>query len=283
MRSLHVLSIVVLVFSCATPPTQHRAGVLDYLYPVGKTASPPTDIELVPPLRVGIAFAPESGPEARSFALDESRKRQLLERIVAAFKDVEEVEKIEIVPASYLKAGGGFENVDQIKNLLGIDLIALLSYEQTQFGEFNKSSLAYWTLVGAYFVEGNKNETHTFIDTSVLDIPSRALLFNAAGRSEVENSSTALEVFDAQREDSAKGYERAVDAMIVDLQRSLDAFREQARTGTVRGAGTPALAIDRGPGSTAGGGTGAGAVGALECAFALAFAGASLVRRRPAA
>ncbi len=283
MRSLQFLLSVVLVCSCATPPVQQRAGVLDYLFPVGTAALPPTDIQLVPPLRVGIAFAPNTDPHFQSIGLDESRKRLLLERIVAAFKNIEEVEKIEIIPASYLKAGGGFENVDQIRGLLGIDLIALLSYEQTQFGEFNKASLAYLTLVAAYFVEGNQNETHTFVDTSVFDIASRALLFNASGRSRVENTSTALEVLEAQRADSAAGFERAVDAMITELHASLAAFREQAATGTVHGAGTPGLAVDRGQGAAGHGGTGAGAAGPLELTAALALAAACVVRRRRAA
>lgn len=278
MRSLPALLSVLLVCACATPPTQHRAGVLDFLYPEGKPAAPPQDVQLHLPLRVGIAFAPESGRGAYASALDESRRQQLLARIVEAFKGVEGLQKIEVIPTSYLKPAGGFDNVDQLKSLLGIDLVALLSYEQTQFGEFNKASLAYWTIVGGYFVKGNKNETHTFVDTSVFDIASRALLFNAAGRSKLEKSSTAVEVYEAQRNDSVKGFEQAVDAMIAQLHTALAAFREQAKDGTVRGAGTPALQVTGG--TTANGGTGAGAVGPLELAAAVALACACIARRR---
>ncbi len=298
MRAIGFLLGAVLVTSCATtPPTQRRAGVLDYLYPVGQEASPPRDVNLVAPVRVGIAFAPETQHAAHRyapaftaaygdldtspFALNESDKHLLLERVAAAFRDVAEVERIEIIPGSYLKAGGGFENVDQIRGLLGIDLIAVLSYEQTQFGDYDEASLLYWTIVGSYFVEGNKNETHTFVDTSVFDIPSRALLFNAGGRSRVQDRSTAIELYEAQRADSKRGFEEAVDAMIVELKTSVARFREEARDGTVRGAGTPAISFDR-TAMPEDQRTGAGAVGAIEL-VALAIAGSIALRRRRAA
>lgn len=273
--------------SCASPTVQHRAGVLEYLYPAGVQPTPPSDVHLTLPLRVGVAFAPSTGTtgssssfwsgdlEAYSPMLDQAEKQRLLQRVVDAFQGTEGVQSIQIVPASYLKPGGGFENVDQLRALLGIDLIALLSFEQTQFQDFNKASLTYWTVVGGYFIEGNENETHTFVDTSVFDIPSRALLFNAGGRSQVQQSATALESSAKLREDSARGFELAIADMIAQLSGALAAFREQARSGTVRGAGTPKIAVE--------GGTGAGASGVLELALALGLAGGACRRRRAGA
>lgn len=53
--------LVSLVAGCAlNAPAQRRAGVLDYLYPSGSTSQPPSDVRLELPLRVGIAFVPES-------------------------------------------------------------------------------------------------------------------------------------------------------------------------------------------------------------------------------
>jgi rhombotail lipoprotein len=296
MKRLVLLALVLAISSaCASGTVQHRAGVLDYLYPQGATATPATDVHLALPLRIGVAFAPGDESELRGSSgnfwtgdlggmyrpmLDASEKQRLLERVVAAFQGVEGVQSIQIIPASYLKPQGGFENVDQLRGLLGIDLVALLSFEQTQFQDYNKGSLSYLTLVGGYFIEGNENETHTFVDTSVFDIPSRALLFNAGGRSRVTESSTALEASENLRNDSSKGFDQAIDAMIVELKKAVDAFRVQAKSGTVRGAGTPNLAVSGG----GGGGVGAGAAGALELAFALlCAAGAWLGRRAPAA
>jgi len=291
MLKLLVASLSLLALcACSAPTVQHRAGVLEYLYPEGAPTVPPSDVHLALPLRVGVAFAP-GGPSGESYgnywtgelgayspSFSEGDKQRLLERVAAAFQGTEGVQSIQIVPASYLQPRGGFANVDQLRSLLGLDLIAILSYEQTQFQDLNRASLTYWTVVGAYFVEGNENETHTFVDTSVFDIPSRALLFNAAGRSKVGGSATALETAGELRSESRDGFDQAVDAMIVQLQGALAAFREQAKAGTVRGAGTPKLEVTR-----EGGGSGAGAAGALELALALLLTAGCALGRRGAA
>jgi rhombotail lipoprotein len=278
MRSLAPALATLLLAACATPPMQQRAAVVDYLYPSGSDPVPPADVQLALPVRVGLAFAPGSTPYGS--ALDESQKQRLLERIAQEFEGAEGVESIQIVPTSYLKAEGGFENLAQLRGLLGVDLMALVSYEQTQFSDVNKASLAYWTIVGAYVVEGNENETHTFVDLSLFDITSRALLFNAAGTSKVERSSTAIESTEALRSDSAKGFDRAITGLIGELELALAQFREQAKSGTVRGRGTPAIAVTGGT-TGSGGGSGAGAAGALELALVVALGAAGgLLRRR---
>jgi len=288
LASVLIAPVALLALAaCSTPPVQQRAGVLDYLYPAGMPAAPPSDVQLKLPLRVGLAFAPGSATRPAESAgsfwtggelgmyrpmLDASEQQRLLDRVVAAFKDTEGVHSIQIVPSSLLTPGGGFANVDQLRSLLGVDVIALLSYEQTQFQDYKKSSLSYLTLVGAYFIEGNRNETHTFVDTSVFDIASRALLFNAGGRNVVQQSSTAVEASENLRKDSITGFEGAVSAMIEELKLALAKFREQASSGTVRGAGTPALAVS--------GGQGAGAAGALEACLGLLLAASCLLGRR---
>jgi len=285
MRALLLVLAIVLASACRSIPsgsTQRRAGVLEFLYPEGKPASEPQDVRLTLPLRVGIAFAPETSTVKRVSALDEARRQELLERIANAFRGVEDVQRIEVISTSYLRPGGGFENLDQLKSMYGIDVIALLSYEQSQFEDYNAASLAYWTLVAAYFVEGNANSTHTFIDTSVFDITSRALLFNAAGKSAIENTSTELAAAEALRADSIAGFEQAVDAMIGQLEATLDRFRETAKSGTVRGPGTPALETGRVDEQGTFHPTGAGAVSPLELLAAIALACGLLVRRRSA-
>lgn len=271
------------LFACSTTPVQQRASVLEYLYPEGTPVVPPADVHLNLPLRVGLAFAPARDP-GRSHgsywssgfeytpSFDASAQQRLLDRVIDAFEGTAGVQSIQIVPPNLVETAGGFENVDQLRNLLGLDVIALLSYEQTQFQDFDHASLTYLTVVGAYLFEANRNETHTFVDTSVFDIGSRALLFNAGGHSIVKGDSTAVEASEELREDSIAGFEGAIDAMIVELQASLQAFREQAASGTVRGAGTPALAVH--------GAEGAGAVGALELGLGLLLAGGCLLGRR---
>jgi rhombotail lipoprotein len=269
-RLLPLLALLPLSGCSSTPATQ-RAAVLDYLYPQGVPMSPPCDVHLELPLRVGLVFAPQSaGAAGRTSSADvtleyqstfeASAQRQLQERIAAAFRATPGVAAIELVPTSYLRPGGGFENVDQLRALLGIDLVAIVSYDQTQFQDYDRASLGYWTLVGAYFFQGNENETHTFVDVSVFDIPSRALLFNAGGRSRTERESTLLASAEVLRSESRRGFEAAVDSAMQELDVALAHFREQARAGTVRGPGTPNLTVS---------GEGAGAFGLVEAGLAL--------------
>ena len=43
--------------------------------------------------------------------------------------------------------------------MFGIDVIVLLSYDQVQFRDEGLLSLTYWTVVGAYTIPGEKNDT----------------------------------------------------------------------------------------------------------------------------
>ena len=264
--------------SCVSGPTQRRANVLEYLYPEGTAAVDPTDVQLELPLRVGVAFVPENERWGDSDALDEGAKVRLLEHVRDAFRETEDIAKIEVLPASYVAAGGGFENVDQLRSMFGFDIIALVSYDQAQVDELNMASITYWTIVGAYVIPGNENETHTMVNASIFDVRSRALLFNAAGTSVVEGRSTALSSAPHLREDRHSGMQLAIDDMIANLGQALEGFREQVKTGTVRGTGTPAVDVTRASGS--GGGTGAGAWGGLDLVAALALFGCLPLRRR---
>lgn len=278
VRCLLLASLVVLSAGCQSYATPRRASVLDFLFPEGTAERPAQDVELVLPLRVGIAFAPAPRAGWDSGAFDEAARRALCERIAAAFRGVPEVESVQVLPTSQLAEGGGFANLDQLAALYGLDLAVLLSYEQVQFTDQTLASITYWTIVGAYVVEGDRNETSTLIDATVLDIRSRALLFNATGTSKVEESATAIDAPRVARETSLAGFEQATDQLITQLGAALDAFREQAKTGTVRGRGTPAVRVTSG--GAAGGAGGAGAFGPWHLlAVALLAAGVAARRR----
>ena len=130
----------------------------------------------------------------------------LLGRVKEAFAETEEIERIEVVPSSFVTPAGGFDNLEQIRSALGIDLIVLISFEQTQFDDANVASITYWTIVGAYVVPGNENETHTLVHASVFDIESEVLLLNASGTSVVEDRTTAVNLERALREDRLAGF-----------------------------------------------------------------------------
>jgi rhombotail lipoprotein len=256
-----------------------KSSALDYLYPKGKAeATPARDVKLRIPVRIGLAFAPGT-PSARD-PFTEVQKQNLLGRIADAFREKEFISSLDLIPSTYLTPGGSFGEIDRLATAFGVDLIALVSYDQHQFAETTNLSWTYLTVVGAFAIRGEKNETRTLLDAAVYDIPSRALLFRAAGESSIKGSSTPVAVDRALRKASETGFESATGDLVANLETALEAFREQAKTGTVRGAGTPAVEIVHAS-EGGGGGGGAGALGTLDLiAVAALLAGLAALRRR---
>ncbi len=208
----------------------HRAdrssSVVSFLYPDEKNPLPPTSIPVLRlPLRVGIAFV----PGANESNISEMQKNALLDRVAKEFKGKDYIESIEIIPGSYLRTRGGFENLDQVRSLLNVDVIALVAYDQVQFTKENILSLTYWTIVGAYIFTGEKNDTHTLVEAAVYDIPSRHLLFRAPGASKVSASSALAYMEQNLRADSAKGIDLAMVDLTNNLKTQLEAFRERIK------------------------------------------------------
>src|SRR5437667_4524703 len=113
--------------------------------------SPVTPL-LALPLRFGIAFVPAQRGAATSFALTEKRQSDVLNEVANHFKKSPFVRTIEVIPSAYLRPRGGFANLDQIRTMYGVDVIALVSYDQTQFTDQRLLSIAYWPISGTYIV-----------------------------------------------------------------------------------------------------------------------------------
>jgi len=271
-----VLLAAVGSLGCVSYSMQARGSALEYLYPAGRpepTVAQTVKLEL--PLRVGVAFAPG---KAEDFS--DLEQQQLLERVADRFAGRAEVESIEVIPGTYLTKGGGFGELDRLKSSLGLDLVTLVSFDQHQFSDSTNSSWTYLTVVGAFVVRGEKNETKTMMDAAVFDIPSRALLFRAAGESSVDGRATPIDATRKMRERSQLGFSMATDDLLKGLDDSLDGFIKQAKTGTVRGRDTPAVEISAKRGASLEG-MGAGAAGPLESLAVLVALGlVALLRAR---
>ncbi len=281
------LPLLALAAGCvgSLPPIHHVNSALDFLYPLGlTTASPAGEVVLKLPVRVGLAFAPSRGE--RYDPITEEQKQRLLTRVANAFKAHKAIGHLEVIPSTYLQPGGSFQNLEQIRRALGIDLIVLVSYDQAQFTESTRASWTYLTVVGPLLIEGEKNDTRTVMDAVVYDVDSRALLFRAAGESTVNGHSSPLNVERKQRIYASEGFDKATDPLIANLNTALARFEEQARNGTVQGPGTPAITMYDAKGeriiarSSSGGGGGALGISELIVAVLL---GVSLVARRRAA
>jgi rhombotail lipoprotein len=240
--------------------SHHASSVVNYLYPAKSRPLPPTSIPVLRlPLRVGIAFVPSSTHSGYAGAdgISEMKKAALLQRVADEFKGRDYIETIEILPSTYLRPGGGFDNLEQVRGLLNIDVVALVAYDQVQFTDDRLLSLAYWTIVGAYIVNGNKNDTQTLMEAAVYDISSRHLLFRAPGTSQVKGNTTVLKLDEKRREDRVKGFDAATTELIANLKTQLEGFRERVKNAPGE------VQIEHKPGYRGGGAVGGVFVAAL--------------------
>jgi rhombotail lipoprotein len=239
--SIIVLSMLTLVSGCAGQQTRTKSSVVDYLYPKeSKTVVQPSIPTLNIPIKVGIAFVPEQSSRSRGInmwtgivgggSLTEAEKSDLLEKVADNFRKYEFVSEIEVIPSAYLTVGGSFQNLDQVKTMYGTDVIALVSYDQVQFTDEGLLSLTYWTLVGAYVISGEKNDTSTMLDTAVYDIDSRKMLFRAPGTSNIKGRSTPINLSEELRVDSVNGFKEAANKMTANLDLQLTKFREKIKS-----------------------------------------------------
>lgn len=250
---------------------RHSSSLVNYLYPKGmRVADSPAIPTLRLPLRVGVAWVPDGdGPGyGRSSQLTENQRLELLQKVVPHFKSYAFVRSIEIIPTTYLSPGGGFANLEQLRAIYGVDVVALISFDQVQFTSEGLLSFAYWTVVGAYTIQGEKNQTDTMIDAAVYDVASRKLLFRAPGISRVKASSTLVNLNEQLRLDSQKSFDQAATNMVANLQSELAQFRTRVEQSPQE------FNVVRTPGYTGG-----GAVGWLELAL-VAMAGVALYRTR---
>ncbi len=234
---------------------RHAGSMVEYLYPKEQKAEAPSIPHLSLPLRVGVAFVPETKGSFGVSRLGEKDRMDLLARISAEFKGLSFVKEIEIIPSNYLTPGGGFANLDQLRTMYGIDVIALVSYDQVQHTDEGMASLTYWTIVGAYVVKGEKNDTSTMVDAAVFDIKSRKMLFRAPGVSHVKGSATPVNLTEQLRADSMTGFRLASDDLVVNLKGELERFQAKVKDMPQD------YAVSRQPGYTGG--------GSLDGAFAL--------------
>lgn len=213
-----------------TPGMESRHGtsssLVDYLYPKGEV--PPDYDGSVPylslPLRVGIAFVPS---QSGYHDISEPTKLRLLEQVRSAFIEHEYVHHIEVIPDTYLRSSTGVAGMQQVARMYGVDVMALVSYDQVSVSEDNNAAFLYWTIVGAYMIPGTNNEVQTFVDTAVFDVGTGKLLFRAPGVDTGKRISTAVGSSDVTREQNAESFSRAVDIMTDNLAFELVRFEER--------------------------------------------------------
>ena len=226
---LTVFAISLSTTGCATRSAHYATSVVQYLYPKDTKHVETATIPLLSlPLRVGVAFVPGDGYQIIN-SLSEKYKEDLMKKVSAEFKQYPFVKSIEIIPSPYLMPKGGFTNLDQLRTMYGVDVIALLSYDQVQHTDEGLLSLSYWTLIGAYIVRGEKNDTSTMLDAAVYHIPSRKLLFRAPGTSRIKASATPVNLREQLRKDSEAGFKEAAVMLTTNLKEQLEQFKVKVK------------------------------------------------------
>lgn len=205
------------------------SSLVEYLYPDEKSrqAQQPSLPVLRLPITVGLAFLPSSHWQAD--AIDSRAQIALLDKVKQSFIKYDYIDRIEIIPSTYLKNGKGFDTLQQVARLHDVDVMALVSYDQLMQSHENKSAILYWTIVGMYVIPGNENAIQTFVDTAVFDMRSQKMLFRAPGINQLTERSTAVGVTTTLREKSYEGFDLAVNDMIVNLDDELARFKTRVK------------------------------------------------------
>jgi rhombotail lipoprotein len=205
------------------------SSLVDYLYPDGEV--PPAVEETVPtlelPLRAGIAFVPGQSSYG---TISEATKMELLEKVRAQFVDREYISQIEVIPDTYLRSSTGVTGMQQVARLYGVDVMALVSYDQVAVTEENSAGILYWTIVGAYVIKATSNEVQTFVDTAVFDVDTARLLFRAPGADKTADRSTLVEAGETVRKARNASFAAAMEQMTTNLAVELDDFQERVKS-----------------------------------------------------
>ena len=201
------------------PPTQD--GQLAY-----KTPELPATIRL--PMRIGLAFAPDIGSYS---AMPDPTQDAVLDGIGQKLSSYPFVQSVVVIPHVYLQRGGGFANLRQLRAAFGVDVVGLVSFDQIANTTENPASILYLTLVGRYFIPGDKHEVKTLLDVLLLEPQSETLLMRAAGTSSLKGLSPDAFAGARASELSRQGYERAVPPLLAELEERLEELKEDVRSG----------------------------------------------------
>ena len=217
-------------FSSCQRHAQNATSLVEFLYPNG--APPPAQDaqpQLHLPLRVGLAFLPSNG-EAR-IGPDAAQKEALLQEIRKRFVSRKFIAEIVLIPDYYLQGKRGFEGLEGVQRIYGIDLMALVSYDQVAHEDDNRWSLGYMTIVGAYVLKGTRHDVSTLVDLAVVDPATHSLVLRAGGFDTRHGTVTLVDENRRLRETATQAFAAATQQMIDHFDSALTAFETEVRDG----------------------------------------------------
>lgn len=227
-----VLGLALMTGCSFARQVHRRSNLMSYLYPNATEAPQPSaqGIRLRLPMKVGIAFVPPDAKYAQFRGVESvipgTSEQRLLGVVKDAFRSRDWVKDIVVIPSTYLTPGGGFTNLDQLAQMFGVDVIALVSVDQFQSSDPYPISFLYLSIVGAYVLPLDHNDTRTLIDAAVFYVPARRFLLRAPGQSQITGHSSAVGIEQSMHERSYKGLEMAMADLSVNLSKEVDTFKQ---------------------------------------------------------
>ncbi|MBL4822462.1 MAG: rhombotarget lipoprotein [Colwellia sp.] len=233
---IFILALGIAFLASCSSLVSHNTGkntksssLMDFLYPdeTSRSEHKPEIPTLKLPVKVGLAFVPSKN--WRRDGIHSKDQIELLEKVKKSFLKYDYIDRIEIIPSTYLKGGEGFSTLEQVARLYDVDVMALVSYDQVTQSLENNAALLYWTIVGMYVIPGNENSIQTFVDTAVFDIKSKKMLFRAPGINKLTKRTTAVGIDDTLSEKSLEGFGLAVTDMTANLDAELASFKARVK------------------------------------------------------
>lgn len=234
-RILIIILGIAFLASCSSILSQNTgkktqsSSLMDFLYPdeTSRSEHKPEIPVLKLPVKIGLAFVPSKNWQRDG--IHSKDQIELLEKVKKSFLKYDYIDRIEVIPSTYLQGGDGFTTLEQVSRLYDVDVMALVSYDQVTQSLENNAALLYWTIVGMYVIPGNENSIQTFVDTAVFDIKSKKMLFRAPGINKLEKRTTAVGIDDTLSEKSLEGFGLAVTDMTVNLDAELARFKTRVK------------------------------------------------------
>jgi rhombotail lipoprotein len=214
-----------------------RSNLMSYLHPDMEGAEAPRNgtAALQLPMRIGIAFVPPDQVSSQRGGVYElyppDAEQRLTDIVSKSFAGRDWVGKIQMIPSSYLTHRGGFENLSQVARLMDVDVIALVSVDQLQTSDPRRVSFLYLSVIGAYMLPLDRNETRTLIDAAVFHVPTKTFLLRAPGVSSITGNSSAVDVDKALRERSMRGFQLAMKELSKNLDTEVTNFKANVASG----------------------------------------------------
>lgn len=204
---------------------QKQSNLASFLFSGNAPQAPAQKAPLILPAKVGIAFVP--GDPASS-NLPETTKKEVIEAVRSQLaKHTKYVAGAQAIPSIYLTPRGGVQNLKQVAQQFGVDVIVILG--ANQFQKHERNSLAAFldvTIIGQYLIPGNTVDTATVLEAAVYHVPSRALIFRTDGANQKRSHSTRYGSSQTAQNDAASSILDASKKLVLSIGEALIGFEK---------------------------------------------------------